>query len=140
VVLVFFPLLTGGEVLNAGSVVLLQAAFTSLIGRQPALAVVISTLAIAALFQPLRKRIQNGIDQRFYRRKVDTEQILADFRDNLRHNVDQDHLITSVLGVIEECFHPAHQSLWLRQVAPRGPGGQVTTPLASTAPPPGAHN
>lgn len=102
-----------------GSVVLLQSTFTVLTGQQSPAALVISTLGIAALFTPLRRRIQSGIDHRFYRRKIDAEQVLAEYRIKLRNEVDQDRLVQSTLGVVEECLHPAHLSLWLKPVVRR---------------------
>lgn len=74
---------------------------------------VASTLALAALFTPLRRRVQNAIDRRFYRRKVDTEQVLATFNATLRDEVALDKLTTALLGVMIEMLQPAQVSLWL---------------------------
>ncbi|MFQ5343938.1 MAG: hypothetical protein ACE5F6_20530, partial [Anaerolineae bacterium] len=82
------------------------------------LAVVASTLAIAGLFAPLRRRIQDAIDRRFYRRKYDAEQVLAEFAEVARDEVDLDRLTGEVLRVVEETMQPAHVSLMLR-----GPDG-----------------
>jgi hypothetical protein len=82
--------------------------------EQP-IALVVSTLAIAAVFLPARQRIQRLIDHRFYRRKYDAEQTMAAFSATLQSVVDLEHIRTQVLAVVQETMQPAHVSLWLRQ-------------------------
>jgi hypothetical protein len=113
--LVYGSLTTALALLYLGSVVFLQYASRALTGGESQLAIVASTLAIAALFNPLRRRIQKIIDRRFYRRKYDAQKTLSVFSKTLREETDFEALNAELLSVIRETMQPEHVSLWLRQ-------------------------
>jgi hypothetical protein len=104
-----------------GGVAGLQRLLVPVTGQNSQLAIVASTLAIAALFSPLRQRIQRFIDRSFYRRKYDAAKTLEEFGATLRDATDLDGLTEKVTGVIRKTVQPAHVSIWL--VPSRGKEG-----------------
>lgn len=98
-----------------GAVTLLTSLFSSISGQRSALALVISTLLIAALFNPLRRRVQNSIDRRFFRRKYDAQQVLARFALTARDETDLDALTAELVRVVQETMEPETVSIWLKK-------------------------
>ncbi len=106
--LVYLLLVFGGQHLLA-----------SFFGPNNAVVLVVSTLIVAALFQPLRQRVQQLVDRRFYRGKYDAAQVVARFSETLRQEVNLDQLSEHLITVVRETMQPAHVSLWLRPVVER---------------------
>lgn len=101
-----------------GSVIVLQTAFRAVTGQKTELGIAISTLALAALFNPWRHRVQGFIDRRFYRRRYDASRALARFQARLRDDVDMDRLREDIVSVLQETLQPVDVAIWL---ADRGP-------------------
>jgi hypothetical protein len=119
--LVYGSLTTVLVALYFGGIVLLQRLFVALTSERSTLAVVASTLLIAALFNPLRRRIQSFIDRRLYRSKYDARKTLEAFSTMLKNETDLKALSNDLVGVVRETMQPAHVSLWLRpETAPKG--------------------
>jgi putative effector of murein hydrolase LrgA (UPF0299 family) len=112
--LVYGALTASLVLLYVGGVVGLQYVFRVSTGGGSQLAVVASTLLIAALFNPLRRRIQSFIDRRFYRRKYDARKTLEEFSAKLRDETDLEALNDELVRVVRESMQPGHLSLWLR--------------------------
>ena len=135
--LVFGALTTLLVAVYVGSVVSLQGALRALSGQESQLAVVASTLLIAALFNPLRRRIQSFIDRRFYRKKYDARKTLEAFSTKLRDETDLEAVSGDLVGVVRETMQPAHVSLWLRpDPRPRGAKGKSRSPSPKPRPSP----
>lgn len=127
-----YGILTGIlALLYVGSILFLQYLLRGIIRQNNDVAIVISTLVIAALFQPLRGRIQAIIDRRFYRRKYDAARTVAAFGAVLRSEVNLSQLSEQLIAVVQETMQPAHVSLWLR---PPEHDGKQRAPWGATPP------
>ncbi|HZF59816.1 MAG TPA: hypothetical protein VEZ19_15240 [Rubrobacter sp.] len=112
--LVYAALTISLALVYLGSVAGLQRLLSPVVGEGNQLAVVASTLLIAALFQPLRRRVQSFIDRRFYREKYDAQRVLANFSERLRDETELETLSEDLASVVGEALQPAHVSVWLR--------------------------
>jgi hypothetical protein len=121
--LVYGTLTTILALVYIGLILALQYLLRELINQNSSVSIVISTLVIAAMFQPLRRRIQEIIDRRFYRRKYDAARIVAAFSTTLRNEVDLNQLREHLITVVQETMQPAHVSLWLR--SPQQPSNEL---------------
>jgi hypothetical protein len=111
-----------------GGVALLTQPLRPLVGQNYQMAVVAATLALAALFQPLRRRLQAAIDRRFYRRAYDAQRSLAAFGARLRDEPELGRIRADLLATVQETVQPAHAALWLRPVE-RRPSPARSPPL-----------
>ncbi len=102
-----------------GGIVVLQGIFTTITGAESPIAVVASTLAIAGLFLPLRRRVQDFIDKRFYRRKYNAAKVIADFAATARDETDLDALTARLVEVVDETMQPESVGLWLKDSGQR---------------------
>jgi hypothetical protein len=126
--LVYAALVASLAVMYLGGIYLIGRALQALAGQSGALAVTVSTLAVAVAFQPLRTRIQRAVDHRFYRRKYDATQTLGTFTSRLRDQIELDALSASVIDVVHLTLQPSHASIWLRSAAPHAVGDRPRTP------------
>jgi hypothetical protein len=129
--LVYGALTATLALLYFGSVTALQYLLSLLTGQGNTLAIVASTLAIAALFSALRRRIQSFIDQRFYRRKYDAAKILGAFGSRLRDETDLERISEDLVGVVRQTMHPSHFSLWLQPTPPPRSSQETAEPEAA---------
>jgi len=123
--LVYAALIAVLAAVYLGGVSLLGWLSRSVIGQSGALAVTLSTLVVAAAFQPLRHRLQRAIDRRFYRRRYDATQTLIRFNHRMREQIDLDALQSEVLGVVSETLQPSSATLWLRRSGGAGNRGDA---------------
>lgn len=138
--LVYGALTVSLALVYAALIITLQFLLHGFISQTNDIVIVASTLAIAALFQPLRRRIQNSIDRRFYRRKYDSAKTLAAFSATLRDELDLNQLQEQLVAVVKETMQPGHLSLWLldpdtsrkRKTRPL-PGIDIESPIAPDA-------
>lgn len=107
---------------------------TRVLPAKGSVAVAVATLVIAALFNPLRKRVQHAVDRRFNRSRYDAEAVVSAFTARLRRTIDLDTIWGDLVGVVREAFQPAHVSVWLPGT---GPHATVPAPARTGADQPG---
>ncbi len=112
--IVYATLVGALAVIYLAGIALIERGLQTVSGQSSALAVTLSTLAVAAAFQPLRRRIQRAVDHRFYRRKYDSSRMLDTFTARLRDQVDLENLQTETLRAVQATVQPRHASIWLR--------------------------
>jgi hypothetical protein len=98
-----------------GTIILLQSLVGQATGEQSPIVIVLSTLLIAAMFNPLRRRVQTAVDRRFYRQKYNAQQVLAQFAITARDETDMDKLTAELVRVVQETMQPEQVSLWLKR-------------------------
>ncbi|MGZ4299195.1 MAG: hypothetical protein ACXVVK_19330, partial [Solirubrobacteraceae bacterium] len=116
--LVYALLISALFVMYIGGVFVLSQALRRVAGGTGALVVTLSTLAVAAAFQPLRRRIQHSVDHRFYRDKYDSTQVLEAIKTRMREQIDLDALATEMIAVVTDTFQPSRATLWVRPTEP----------------------
>jgi hypothetical protein len=107
--------------LLAGGYAVVAVGLGQLLGQDSTLAVAGATLAVAAAFQPARRRIQQAVDRRFNRRRHDAARIIGAFGDRLRDQIDLETLTAELLGVVDQTMQPTRATLWLRPRTPEHP-------------------
>ena len=118
----------------AAGIFVLSVALRDVAGGSGALVVTGSTLAVAAVFQPLRRRIQHTVEHRFYRDKYDATLTLETFNSRMREHIDLDALNREMLTVVTEALQPAHATLWLRETKHRSPTAGTSSTVTPTTP------
>jgi predicted component of type VI protein secretion system len=99
-----------------GTIILLQSLVGQAMGEQSPIIIVLSTLLIAAMFNPLRRRVQTAVDRRFYRQKYDAQQVLAQFAQTARDETDMEALTDELVRVVQETMQPESMAVWFKTV------------------------